>query len=99
MELLIPLLQHQIPLWYILNFSIFLHYPPSGPRSLTKNSYMESFGVISKLAEGALNSIINAIDKDVKEHWSQDSPLGGTSLKTVLRGMPLITGLLLDTEL
>ena len=32
--------------------------------------------VISKLSEGALNSIIDVIDKDVKEHRSQDRPLG-----------------------
>ena len=33
-------------------------------------------GVISKFAEGALDSIVNVIDKDVKEHQSQDRPLG-----------------------
>ena len=29
-------------------------------------------GAISKLAEGALNYVIDVIDKDVKEHQSQD---------------------------
>ena len=33
--------QHQIPLWYTLNIPLFLHHPPSGPRSLGKNSSTE----------------------------------------------------------
>jgi len=36
-------------------------------------------GVISKLAEGALNPIIYVIDQDVKEYWTQDRPLGDTT--------------------
>ena len=45
-------------------------------------------GVVSKLPVGALNSIINIVNKDVKEHWSQDRP----------QGTPLVTGLHLDRE-
>ena len=41
LELLIPLSHHQIPLWHTLNIPIFLHHPPSAPRSLGKNSSME----------------------------------------------------------
>ena len=37
------------------------------------------FGVISKLAEGALDSIVDVIDKDVKEHRSQDRPQEDTA--------------------
>lgn len=33
-------------------------------------------GVISKLAECALNSIICVTDKDVKKYWAEDRPLG-----------------------
>ena len=36
-------------------------------------------GVIVKLTEGVLNSIIDVADKDVKEQQSQDSPLGDTT--------------------
>ena len=45
-------------------------------------------GVIVKLAEGALKPVIDVIDEDVEEHWSQDRPLGAS----------LITGLHLDIE-
>ena len=45
MELLTALPQHQIPLWYTLNIPIFLHHPPSGPRSLGKNSSTERFAL------------------------------------------------------
>ena len=43
LELLIPFSHHQIPLWHTLNIPIFLHYPPSGPRPLSKNSSTERF--------------------------------------------------------
>ena len=36
-------------------------------------------GDSSKLAEGALDPIICAINKDVKEYQSQDRPLGDTT--------------------
>jgi len=35
--------------------------------------------VVSKLAEGALNPTVWVIDKDAKEHWSQDRLLGDTT--------------------
>ena len=34
------------------------------------------FGVIHRLAEGALDAIVCVIDKDVEEHQSQDRPEG-----------------------
>jgi len=33
-------------------------------------------GDICEVAESALNPIIDVIDKDVKEYWSQNGPLG-----------------------
>ena len=42
-QLLTTLPQHQISSWYTLNIPIFLHYPPSGPRPLSKNSSTERF--------------------------------------------------------
>ena len=56
--------------------------------SFHRVNHTTQFGVISKFAEGALNSIVDVIDKDVKE----------PSLKTDPWGMPLITGLHLDIE-
>ena len=36
-------------------------------------------GVVSKLAEATLNSVLDVTDKDAKEHRSQDRPLGDTA--------------------
>ena len=45
LELLIPLSHHQIPLWHTMNIPIFLHHPPSAPRSLGKNSSAKRFAL------------------------------------------------------
>ena len=45
MELLTALPQRQIPLWCTLNIPIFLHPPPSGPKSLSKKSSMKRFAL------------------------------------------------------
>jgi len=36
-------------------------------------------GVMCKVAEGALDTIIYVIDEDVEEHWTQDHPLRDTA--------------------
>ena len=38
-----------------------------------------SLGVISKLAEGALDPAVCVIDKDVEEYQTQDGALGDTA--------------------
>ena len=38
------------------------------------------FGVICKLAEGTFDPTVYVIDKDMKQHRSQDGPLRDTSL-------------------
>ena len=45
LELLIPLSHHQIPLWHTMNIPIFLHHPPSAPRSLGKTTSTERFAL------------------------------------------------------
>ena len=63
--------------------------PLNGIPSFHCDNCTTQFGVISNLAEGALNSILDVIDKDVKEHQHQERPVGDT---------PLVTSLHLDTE-
>jgi len=36
-------------------------------------------GVLSQLAEGALDLVVCAIDEDIKPHWSQYGPLRDTA--------------------
>ncbi|KAK4806684.1 hypothetical protein QYF61_027685 [Mycteria americana] len=43
--------------------------------SLQRVDHMTQLGVISKLAEGALNPTVRVADNDVKQHWSQNQPL------------------------
>jgi len=57
-----------------------LEIPLNGIPSFHCVNSTTQLAVISKRAEGALNSVSDVIDKDVKEHWSQDSPLGDTAL-------------------
>ena len=54
-------------------------------------------GVISKLAEGTLNPTVLVIDKDVKEHWSQEGPLGDASHHQPPSGLRAIDNNLLAT--
>ena len=49
LELLIPLSHHQIPLWHTMNIPIFLHHPPSAPRSLGKITSTERFALFQRL--------------------------------------------------
>ncbi len=59
-------------------------FPNSNANNLSMNgipSFLRvnrttQLGVVSKFAEGALDSVVDVIDKDVKEHRSQDRPLG-----------------------
>ncbi|XP_048790014.1 uncharacterized protein LOC125688256 [Lagopus muta] len=53
--------------------------PLNGIPSFHRINRTTQLGVVSKLAEGALNSLIDVINKDVKEHRSQDRPLGDTT--------------------
>lgn len=41
LDLLTALPQHQTPLWYTLNITIFLHHPPSRPRSTEQKQKLE----------------------------------------------------------
>ena len=54
--------------------------PPDGTPSFCHLNCTVQLGVISRLAEDALNLIISVIDKDAKEYWTQDGHLGYTAL-------------------
>ncbi|KAK4818126.1 hypothetical protein QYF61_006213 [Mycteria americana] len=49
--------------------------PLDGILSLRCVNHTTQLGVICKLAEGALNPAVYAIDEDIKQHWSQYGPL------------------------
>ena len=56
---------HLVPLVVILSFGL-VHYTTQ-------------LGGIGKLARAAFDPIINVIDEDIKEYWSQHRPLGDTT--------------------
>ena len=53
--------------------------PPDGLFSYQCIDCNAQLGVIHKLAEGALNATVYAVDEDVEEHRSQDRPLSDTA--------------------
>ena len=53
---------------------------PSGWRSIPQALCTPQLGVISKLAEGALNPTVDVTDADIKEYWPQHQPLEDTTL-------------------
>ncbi|KAK4831620.1 hypothetical protein QYF61_018560 [Mycteria americana] len=55
-----------------------LLFLPHGP-SLSQIDTPAQFGVICKLTEGALDPLIQIIDKDIKQDWPQHRALGNTA--------------------
>ncbi|KAK4827398.1 LOW QUALITY PROTEIN: hypothetical protein QYF61_017803 [Mycteria americana] len=53
--------------------------PLDGIPSLRHVNCTTQLGVICKLAEGALDPIVNVTDEDIKQHWSQYGPLRNTT--------------------
>ncbi|KAK4828650.1 hypothetical protein QYF61_000298 [Mycteria americana] len=52
-----------------------IQVPLDGILSLRNVSHTTQFGVMCKLAEGALNSTVYVIDEGIKQWWSQYGPL------------------------
>ena len=71
----------------LLNFMRYARGPPLSPvqvprdgiPSLQHVNHTTQLGVIGNLAEGALSPTVHAVDKDVKQRWSQYWPLKNTT--------------------